>query len=130
MSHHLTSRPLVLILEDEAVIALNIQDELQDAGYSIGGPFTTCADALSWLETNTPDLAVLDTILKDASCDEVARELAGRKVPFLIYSGHREDKELLAEFNHVRWIEKPVPPSVLIEECKQLLVGDLRTAPA
>ena len=120
-----------LILEDEAVIALNLHDELQDAGYSIGGPFTTCADALSWLETNTPDVAVLDTILKDASCDEVARELADRKVPFLIYSGHREDKELLAESNDVRWIEKPVPPSVLIEECKQLLVGtDLRTASA
>ena len=130
MSNQFTRRPLVLILEDEAVIALNLQDELQDAGYSIGGPFTTCSDALSWLETNTPDLAVLDTILKDASCDEVARELADRKVPFLIYSGHREDKELLAEFNHVRWIEKPVPPSVLIEECKQLLVGDLRTASA
>jgi len=131
MSNQFTRRPLVLILEDEAVIALNLHDELQDAGYSIGGPFTTCADALSWLETNTPDLAVLDTILKDASCDEVARELADRKVPFLIYSGHREDKELLAEFNHVRWIEKPVPPSVLNEECKQLLVGtDLRTASA
>jgi len=131
MSNQFTRRPLVLILEDEAVIALNLQDELQDAGYSIGGPFTTCSDALAWLQTNTPDLAVLDTILKDASCDEVVRELADRKVPFLIYSGHREDQELLAEFNDVQWIEKPVPPSVLIEECKQLLVGtDLKTASA
>jgi DNA-binding response OmpR family regulator len=123
--------PVVLILEDEAIIALNLQDELQDAGYSIGGPFTTCADALSWLETNTPDLAVLDTVLQDASCHEVARALASRTVPFLIYSGHRQDRELLAEFHHVRWIEKPVPPSVLIEECQQLLVGsDLGTARA
>src|SRR5215212_5270710 len=123
MSNQFTRRPLVLILEDEAVIALNLQDELQDAGYSIGGPFTACADALSWLETKTPDVAVLDTVLKDGPCGEVARELAGRKVPFLIYSGHREDKELLAEFHHVRWIEKPVPSSVLIKECEQLLGG-------
>jgi DNA-binding response OmpR family regulator len=129
MSNQFASSSLVLILEDEAVIALNLQDELEDAGYSIGGPFITCADALSWLETNTPDVAVLDTVLKDAPCGAVARELADRKVPFLIYSGHREDQELLAEFHHVRWIEKPVPPSVLIKECEQLLVSaDVRTA--
>ena len=121
MSNQFTSGPVVLILEDEAIIAVDLQDELQDAGYSIGGTFTNCADALSWLATNTPDVAVLDTVLKDAHCGEVARELAERKVPFLIYSGHREDRELLAEFHDVRWIEKPVPPSVLIEECKQLL---------
>jgi hypothetical protein len=30
----------------------------------------------------------------------------------------------------VRWIEKPVPPSVLIEECKQLLVAVQETARA
>ena len=36
------SKPLVLVLEDEALIALNLQDELQDAGYAVAGPFTTC----------------------------------------------------------------------------------------
>jgi len=121
MSNDFASRPLVLILEDEAVIALNLRDELQDAGYSIGGPFTTCADALAWLQTNTPDLAVLDTVLKDGPCGGVARELAGRELFYQSYSEHREDNELLAGFHHVRWIEKPVPPSVLIEECRQLL---------
>jgi DNA-binding response OmpR family regulator len=129
MSEQFRSASVVLILEDEAIIALNLQDELQDAGYSVGGPFVTCADALCWLHTNTPDVAILDTVLQDASCHEVARELASRTVPFLIYSGHREDRELLAEFHHVRWIEKPVPSSVLIEECKQLLAAtQLRTA--
>src|SRR5688500_12941920 len=96
MGNQVISGPVVLILEDEAIIALNLQDELQDAGYSIGGPFTTCAEALCWLESNTPDVAVLDTVLQDASCHEVARALASRTVPFLIYSGHREDRELLA----------------------------------
>ena len=85
MSHPLASGPVVLILEDEAIIALNFQDELQDAGYRVGGPFTTCADALFWLQTNTPDVAVLDTILNDGPCGDIARELAGREVPFVIY---------------------------------------------
>ena len=121
MDKHASNGPLVLILEDEAIIALNIQDELQDKGYRIAGPFTTCADAHSWLQNETPDIAVLDTMLKDGACREIALDLARRKVPFLIYSGHREDEELLREFHSVTWIEKPVPAAVLAKECAHLL---------
>jgi DNA-binding response OmpR family regulator len=123
MSKHTGNGPLVLIVEDEAIIALNLQDELQDSGYSVAGPFTTCAEALAWLQSKTPDVAVLDTVLKDGACREIALDLASRKIPFLIYSGHREDRDLLAEFHHVPWIEKPVPPSVLVDECRHLLVA-------
>jgi len=115
------SRPLALILEDEALIAFNIQDELQDAGYETVGPFTTCSAALEWLETGTPTVAILDAALNDGPCSKVAAELSYREVPFLIYSGHQEDHYLLSEFDHMTWIEKPVPPAVLIQACQQLL---------
>jgi DNA-binding response OmpR family regulator len=118
------SKPLVLLLEDEALIALNLQDELQDAGYEVAGPFTTCSAALDWLRMATPDMAILDAALKDGPCREIALELSRREVPFTIYSGHGADRELLAEFDHTRWIEKPVPPSVLVQVCRQqLLLG-------
>ena len=123
MTKQANGRPLVLVLEDEALIALNLQDDLQDAGYEVAGPFTTCAAALEWLGTNTPNTAILDAALKDGSCREVALELSRREVPFLIYSGHHEDHQLLAEFHHVTWIEKPVPSAVLVQACQQLLVG-------
>jgi DNA-binding response OmpR family regulator len=123
MDTNSTSSPLVLVLEDEALIGLNLRDELQDAGYRVEGPFTTCAAALVWLETATPATAILDTALKDGSCHETALELTRREVPFLIYSGYHEDRQLVAEFPHVTWIEKPVSSSVLIEACQQLLVG-------
>ena len=84
------SKPLVLILEDEVLIGINLQDELQDAGYEVAGPFTTCAAALEWLQTATPDAAILDAALKDGPCREIALELSNRAVPFLIYSGYEE----------------------------------------
>jgi len=121
MTQPLAKQPVVLILEDEAIIALNLQDELQDAGFGIGGPFTSCADALSWLDAHTPDAAILDTVLQDGPCVRIALELVRRAVPFLIYSGHREDRELLADFPHVTWIEKPVPPATLVGACMHLL---------
>ncbi|ANY77359.1 hypothetical protein BB934_03240 [Microvirga ossetica] len=119
------SKPLVLVLEDEALIAFNLHDELQDAGYAVAGPFTTCSAALEWLQTGTPQTAILDAALKDGSCREIALELSRHGVPFLIYSGHHEDRQLLAEFHHVTWIEKPVPSAVLVQACQQLLVGGL-----
>ncbi len=123
MDTNTTSRPLVLVLEDEALIGLNLRDDLQDAGYRVEGPFTTCAAALEWLQMATPDTAILDAALKDGPCRAIAQELTRREVPFLIYSGYHEDRQLLADFPHVTWIEKPVPSSVLIEACQQLLVG-------
>jgi DNA-binding response OmpR family regulator len=123
MNQTANSRQLVLVLEDEALIALNVQDELQDAGYEVAGPFSTCSAALEWLQTTTPDMAILDTTLKDGPCREIALELSRREVPFLIYSGYQEDRQLLSEFDHITWIEKPVPPEVLVQACQQLLVG-------
>jgi DNA-binding response OmpR family regulator len=122
MTKPANSRPLVLVLEDEVLIALNLQDEIQDAGYEVAGPFTTCSTALEWLQTATPNMAILDAALKDGPCREIALELRRREVPFLIYSGHQEDRQLLSEFDHITWIEKPVPPSVLVQACQQLSI--------
>jgi DNA-binding response OmpR family regulator len=123
MMNHTGSKPLVLVLEDEALIALNLQDELQDAGYEVAGPFSTCSAALEWLRTTTPDMAILDTTLKDGPCREIALELSRHEVPFLIYSGYQEDQQLLSDFQHIPWIEKPVPSAALVQACHQLLVG-------
>ncbi len=123
MTKHPNSRPLVLVLEDEALIALSLQDDLQDAGYEVAGPFATCSAAREWLQTATPDMAILDATLKDCPCREIALELSHREVPFLIYSGYQEDRQLLSEFDHITWIEKPVPAAALLQACQQLLVG-------
>jgi DNA-binding response OmpR family regulator len=123
MERRPTGKPLVLVLEDEAIIALNLQDELQDAGYGIAGPYTTCAAALEWLQGTTPDAAILDATLKDGPCRSIALELLRRDVPFLIYSGHREDRQLLPDLDHITWIEKPAAPSVLVQACRQLLAA-------
>jgi DNA-binding response OmpR family regulator len=121
MDSYSNSTPLVLVLEDEALIGLNLRDDLQDAGYRVEGPFNTCAAALGWLQTVTPDTAILDAALKDGPCREIALELTRREVPFLIYSGYHEDRQLLAEFPRTTWIEKPAPSDVLVDACQHLL---------
>jgi DNA-binding response OmpR family regulator len=115
MSHAQKSNGLVLLLEDEALIALNLQAELEEAGYEVAGPFATCTGALEWLSGSKPELAILDTVLKDGPCKDVALALAREGVPFVVYSGHREDLNTFEEFKSATWVEKPASTDTLLD---------------
>src|SRR5829696_6946841 len=96
----------VLVAENDALIGLNLQDELERGGYDVAGPFPTCSEALDWLTANRPDAAVLDVHLRDGACVELATELTRLRVPFAVYSGELE-ADTLPEFKGAKWIEKP-----------------------
>jgi DNA-binding NarL/FixJ family response regulator len=57
-------RPVILLAEDEAIIAIELADSLQADGFDVAGPFATCADAEKWLKTAVPDAAILITCCK------------------------------------------------------------------
>ncbi|HCQ15518.1 MAG TPA: DNA-binding response regulator, partial [Cryomorphaceae bacterium] len=54
------SKVRILIVENEAVIAMNIFDILEDLGYDVLEPATTYVEALDMLKSDQPDLAILD----------------------------------------------------------------------
>lgn len=111
------NRSTVLLVEDNSVISLTLAEELEDLGYEVAGPLGAASDALGWLQTHTPDVAVLDAMLRDGLCIELAQDLKRRNVPFLVYSGHRHLKQE-PTFAGVPWVEKPSPFS----EIAQLLI--------
>jgi DNA-binding response OmpR family regulator len=76
----------VLLLEDTALAAWEIEDELREAGYDVAGSFSSCAKAEQWLQNNSPDAAILDLRLGDGTCVAVARILNARGIPFLLQS--------------------------------------------
>jgi DNA-binding response OmpR family regulator len=121
MSRPPAAHGTVLLLEDEAPIAVALEADLEEAGYSVVGPFVTCAGALEWLAGHRPDLAILDTVLKDGPCKEVALTLTRQGVPFLIYSGHAEDVNRQPELARATWVEKPATAQDLLQ-----VLGHLR----
>lgn len=100
-------RPCCLIVEDQALIGLSLEAYLEENGYDVAGPFLTNADGLRWLNNHTPELALLDVLLKDGPCLELARLLKRRGVPFAIYSGLKPEGAP-PEFGEAPWLEKPV----------------------
>jgi DNA-binding response OmpR family regulator len=109
------SRPFalsrVLLVESNAIIGLDLADELAGQGYEVAGPFA-CTTALQWLERDTPDLAVLDADLRSGTCVDLARELRARGVPILIFTCH-DQKHALPEFSDLPWLPMPAAMEAL-----------------
>jgi DNA-binding response OmpR family regulator len=105
----------ILVLEDENLIAIDIEASLVSGGYSNTKLFHSCADANGWLTNNTPSVAILDLHLGDGSCVAVAQTLSERSVPFIICSGidqHDESVEDVLRKGH--WLGKPTEPRMLL----------------
>lgn len=98
----------VLLVEDDALVALDLGNALTQAGYRLAGPVATLAEAAAQVERYTPDLAVVDVRLKDGLSTELARELRRRSVPFLVHSACRRDNSLCLELREAPWLTKPV----------------------
>jgi DNA-binding response OmpR family regulator len=111
--------PCCLILEDEGLIALALEASLEDAGFRVAGPFNRNAAALAWLDAHTPDLALIDILLRDGPCTPVVRALRTRNIPFAIYSGLKPGN-LHSELAAVRWLEKPVPRADLTSVLREI----------
>jgi hypothetical protein len=120
-------RPLVLLAEDEAIIAIDLEDSLQAAGFAVAGPFATNAQAEAWLKTGRPDVACLDHELRDGPSDALVRALEARGVPALIFSGHDAGRELLSELSTATWVMKPVVISTLLDKLRRIMRGGLAT---
>ena len=104
----------ILVAEDEALISVILTGDLRDEGYVIAGPFSRCQDALVWLADNTPDLAIIDYMLRDGPCLGLTRVLRERGVPFVIFSGYPRDPNAENEFADTLWFEKPASLDALL----------------
>jgi DNA-binding response OmpR family regulator len=123
----LPDQPCCLIVEDQALIALSIEAYLEDVGYEAAGPFRSSAEALVWLETHTPQAAILDYRLAEGTCTALAQELMRRQIPFMIYSGHSRGRDVSGVFKNAPWLEKPCPRDDLLRALRMLLTPALQS---
>jgi DNA-binding response OmpR family regulator len=89
----------ILVVEDEPVLALDLEIELRSAGYQVVGPAATTSQALALLEAEGCDLAVLDVNLGRETSEAVAVALKRTSTPFIVISGYSAAQQpaILAE---------------------------------
>ena len=98
--------PLVLVVEDEFLLAMELELLLERHGYRVLGPAATVAEALRLLAAETPDAALLDVNLRGEMVTPVAGALRALGVPFVLASAY-DRSELTPELAGAPNLGKP-----------------------
>ena len=116
----------ILVVEDEAIIALDLSAMLSRAGAEIVGPVATLAEAQA--RAAVPDLsaAILDVRLGEDNVWTVARALAERQVPLLFHTGHGSMQGLKSAWPGCEVLVKPAPERALLTALSAMLERSTR----
>lgn len=114
---------VALILEDNFMIATDMEAELAKLGFVSIQVCASADDALAFLETSTPGLALLDLNLGQGKTSlDVATELVGRGVPTVFVTGYGDTFPLPPHLDGLTKLIKPVSQASM-QDCLLRLVG-------
>jgi DNA-binding response OmpR family regulator len=96
----------ILVVEDEPLIALDIQTAFERAGARVLVS-KALQKALTFIEDDQVSAAILDRRLPDGDTSQLCERLQQRRIPFVIYSGFSETE---GAWQHVPHVSKPANP--------------------
>ncbi len=110
----------ILVVEDEALIAMELCNELESRGWEVVGPAATADEAMRLVGgSRLPDVAVLDVNLGGKPVYPFAEWLQTRGVPFLFCTGY-EQLDDHQSFSDRTTIRKPVNMTLLEGELRRI----------
>ena len=96
----------VLVIEDEALVAMLIEDMIHDSGDEMVGSASRLSDALALAQETQADVALLDINLGGVLAYPVADVLRQRGVPIVFTSGYGS-AGLIERFQDCPMLDKP-----------------------
>lgn len=114
---------LILIVEDEVLVAMEMENHVQALGYSVLGPAPTVQIAEGLLDGQEPHAALLDVNLRGETVGPIARRLRASNVPYALVTGNARlvlDDPALADAPR---LSKPVSEAELKQMLRRLLNG-------
>ncbi len=112
------SKHRILVVEDEALIAFELEETIKDAGGLVAGPFATVGEALLQIDQENISAAILDMRLGADTSLPVAQRLAEKNIPFLFYTAHSDKIE---QWLAVQIVKKPATSAVLVNALATLI---------
>jgi len=110
----------VLVVEDEALVAMLIEDMLIELGFEIIGPAMRLESALRMAMDESFDLAVLDVNLANEQSFPVANVLQDRGIPFLFATGYGL-RGLDERYKQIVTLQKPFESQQLADAINYVL---------
>jgi two-component system, response regulator PdtaR len=121
---HLLKGANVLIVEDDFIVAFDMQTLLEEQGAKVIGPAASLAEARSSIAAHTTRLhaAVLDVNLQGEYVFPVAMELHSAGVPVLFATAYADDDRLFpVDLKSAPRLAKPVLPNALLGQLQRLI---------
>jgi two-component sensor histidine kinase/DNA-binding response OmpR family regulator len=98
---------LVLLVEDEPLVAMMLADMLSELGHMVDGPYSRLTDAVAAARNGDIQAGVLDVNLGGDSIYTVADILTARCIPFVFVTGYGADS-IDRRFADVPVLQKPI----------------------
>lgn len=111
----------ILVAEDEMVVAFDLCETVEEAGFEVEGPHTGITSAMLAFQKEKPDLAILDIDLVDGNVFPLARKLAAEHVPLIFHSGRYTHEDVAQQFPDAVTLSKPCPPAKVIDTVNTVL---------
>jgi CheY-like chemotaxis protein len=111
----------VLIVEDELLVAMDLEAMLAEEGVEVIEVAATVAAALKALNEHCPDAVMLDLNLDGEPTIEVAERLNSRNIPFVIATGFVERADLDHSLRRAPRVEKPWNRAELLSKLSAVL---------
>jgi len=103
----------VLIVEDDALIALDFEDTILGFGVKTVRTAGSVARALDQIAQRAPDFALLDISLVREKSFAIAERLDALNIPFIFITGYGSDFRLPAAFANRQRLPKPCSSEAL-----------------
>lgn len=110
--------PSILIVEDEMLVALDIEATFLEANWDVVGPVPDVIQALSAIKEKCPDAVCLDMNLNGVPSTPIARVLQERGIPFVVVTGYSADNVPDAAYEGAQIVRKPFSPADLVKAVK------------
>jgi len=116
----------ILIIEDELIIASDIQNILEKEGYVVVGVANRFEDALKLFTEKPPDIVISDIYLKGkkSGIDAVKEMLNKVPVPIIFITAYSSNEiiNLVADFNSITYITKPFTSTQILAAVKMVSI--------
>jgi DNA-binding response OmpR family regulator len=114
----------VLVVEDDLLLAMDLEATLVGAGAAVVDVCHTLDGAMARAGADDFAVAVLDFSLGSDSVTPLARSLARRDVPFILYTGMARGEPRLMEWSDYPIVEKPASPHLLVSAIRTMLARE------
>jgi len=113
----------IFVVEDEPLVAMELETLLEEAGCHVVGPVGTVREAETLIESAPIDAAILDVNIEGRPVESIAAAALRKGIPFLFATGYGQEG-IPKAFAGTKVIAKPFDTHRLLEDLAALLEKD------